>query len=419
MVGWDGNANTIGEACGEIALPLLALAQANFAAMITDSRGCITYVNDSFTRLTGYAREEAVGQSVNLLRSNTYDDAFYAGVRDHLEAGETWSDRLMVGRKDGGHYRSRSVAAPILNSAGSIAGYSFFSRDTSDEARMEAQLGHLQKMEAIGEMAAGIAHEINTPIQYIGDNIQFLREATEGMMRLAEACAAACEAGREAPLSPEVLEGLVALRHEIDWDFLKEEIPLAIEQALEGRDRVAAIVRAMKEFAHPGDETLTPVDVNRAIENTLAVSRGEWKHVAEMSLNLAPDLPPVPCFPGAFNQVLLNLVVNASHAIADSKEGRNGSPGRITISSTLRGGSVDIVIGDNGCGIPPEIISRIFEPFFTTKDVGKGTGQGLALTHAVIVDRMKGKIEVESTPGQGTRFILTLPLENLSDAANA
>lgn len=208
------------------------------------------------------------------------------------------------------------------------------------------------------------------------------------------------------------------MRQEIDWDYLKEEIPLAIEQAMEGRDRVAAIVRAMKEFAHPGDEELTPVDVNRAIENTLAVSRGEWKHVAEVSLDLASDLPPVPCYPGSFNQVLLNLVVNASHAIADTRERRNGASGLITISSALRGPWVEIIIGDNGCGIPPEIVSRIFEPFFTTKDVGKGTGQGLALTHAVIVDRMKGKIEVDSTPGRGTRFILTLSLEDLSDATN-
>lgn len=419
MSGWDGNAVTTEESCGELALPVLALAQADFAAMTTDSQGFITYVNDSFTRLTGYAREEVVGQSVNLLRSSTYDEAFYAGIRDRLNAGETWSDRLAVGRKDGGHYRSRSIAAPILDSASRIIGYSFFSRDTSDETRMEAQLGHLQKMEAIGEMAAGIAHEINTPIQYIGDNIQFLREATAGMMRLADACTAACEAGRTAPIPENLLRELAALRNEIDWDFLKEEIPLAIEQALEGRERVAAIVRAMKEFAHPGDEELTPVDVNRAIENTLAVSRGEWKHVAEVSLDLAADLPPVPCFPGSFNQVLLNLVVNASHAIADTKEGRKGASGRISISSERQGRSVVIVIGDNGCGIPPEIVSRIFEPFFTTKDVGKGTGQGLALTHAVIVDRMKGKIEVESTPGQGTRFILTLPLEDYGDSTNA
>ncbi len=400
---------------GTQALPALALTQAEFAVAITDGRGIITYVNDSFTRLTGYAPQEAIGKSIGILRTVQYDDAFYNAIWRRLTSGERWSDRLAVGRKDGGAYRSRSFAAPILNPEGAIAGYSFFSRDTSDEAKLEAQLGHLQKMEAIGEMAAGIAHEINTPIQYIGDNIQFLREAAEGMMRLAEASAAACEAGRNAPIPPEMLDVLESLRREIDWDFLKEEIPLAIEQSLEGRDRVAAIVRAMKEFAHPGDDELAPTDVNHAIENTLAVSRGEWKHVADVDLALSANLPPVPCFPGSFNQVLLNLVVNASHAIADRVD-HDGGKGVISISSALRDHTVEIVIGDNGCGIPPEIISRIFEPFFTTKDVGKGTGQGLALAHAVIVERMKGALEVDSTPGEGTRFLLRLPLEDGLDS---
>jgi two-component system NtrC family sensor kinase len=390
------------------ALPSLALAQAEFAAAITDAHGVITYVNEAFTRLTGFVPQEAIGSSIEILRNVNYDDAFYDAIWQRLTSGERWSDRLAVGRKDGGAYRSRSFAAPILDPGGAIAGYSFFSRDTSDEAKLEAQLGHLQKMEAIGEMAAGIAHEINTPIQYIGDNIQFLRDAAVDMMRLAEASAAACEAGRNAPIPPEMLDVLESLRREIDWDFLKEEIPLAIEQSLEGRDRVAAIVRAMKEFAHPGDEELTPLDVNHAIENTLAVSRGEWKHVAEVKLKLAEHLPPVHGYPGSFNQVLLNLVVNASHAIADRHE--NGARGILSISSALREDSVEIVVEDNGCGIPAAIISRIFEPFFTTKDVGKGTGQGLALTHAVIVERMKGQIEVDSTPGEGTRFLLRLPL---------
>lgn len=398
----------------EQALPAMALAQAEFAAAITDGCGTITFVNDAFTRLTGHTPQDAIGASIEILRTVNYDDAFYDAIWQRLTSGERWSDRMSVGRKDGGAYRSRSFAAPILEPDGTIVGYSFFSRDTSDEAKLEAQLGHLQKMEAIGEMAAGIAHEINTPIQYIGDNIQFLREATAGMMRLAAASAAACEAGRGAAIPPEILDELDTLRREIDWDFLKEEIPLAIEQSLEGRDRVADIVRAMKEFARPGDEELTPLDINHAIENTLAVSRGEWKNVAAIALHLTDHLPPVHCYPSSFNQVLLNLVVNASHAIAD-RHG-NGGKGLITISSALREDVVEVVVGDNGCGIPAEIVSRIFEPFFTTKDVGKGTGQGLALTHAVIVERMKGEIEVDSTPGEGTRFLLRLPLGELPNA---
>lgn len=414
MSGSDRHTKPVLDSCGEQALSVLALAQADFAAIATDGRGIISYVNDTFTRLTGYEKDEALGKSIDLLRCGTYDDAFYESIRRRLAAGERWSDRISVGRKDGGRYHSHSIAAPILDATDQVVGYSFFSRDTSDEAKILAQLGHLQKMEAIGEMAAGIAHEINTPIQYIGDNIHFLREAADGVMRLAEASAAACEAGRLAPISHEVLEALETLHREIDWDFLKAEIPLAIEQALEGRDRVAAIVRAMKEFAHPGDEELSPVDVNRAIENTLAVSRGEWKHVAEVALDLAPDLPPVPCFPGSFNQVLLNLVVNASHAIGDHREGRGAENGRITVSSALRGNTVEIVIGDNGCGIPPENLSRIFEPFFTTKDVGKGTGLGLDISRRIVVERHGGDISVDSVPGRTTMRVW-LPLRSVAE----
>lgn len=388
----------------------LALDQAVFAAALLDTGGRITQVNHAFTELTGYSPDEALGHSLDLLCCGAYDVAYYQDVFRRLAEGEEWAERVPIGRKDGGSYRSRSVASPIRDEEGAIVAYSFYSRDTSDEAAMEAQLGHLQKMEAIGEMAAGIAHEINTPIQYVGDNLQFLKDACGDLVRLIEALDVACEAGRSGPIPEGNLEMVEALRQEVDWAFLRDEIPLAIDQALEGRNRVAAIVRAMKEFAHPGDDELAPVDVNHAIENTLAVSRGEWKNVAEMELDLAPDLPHVPCYPGSFNQVLLNLVVNASHAVADVRDQRGGR-GIIHIGTAQRDGSVEVIIRDNGCGIPKEHIRRIFEPFFTTKDIGKGTGQGLALAHAVVVDRMKGQIEVHSVPGEGTEFLLRLPLE--------
>lgn len=389
-----------------------AFAQARFAVAMADTAGRIVYVNAAFREHIGYSRDEVVGQSFSLLKCDDHNDAFYQTIRERLAAGGFWSDKLTVRKKDGTRYHSRSIVAPVTDGGGRLLGYSVFSRDTAAESKLEAQLSQLQKMEAIGEMAAGIAHEINTPIQYVGDNIQFLKDAIDDVLRLVEALSRTCELGRTGSIPEEKLEEIAALHQEIDLDYLKEELPLAIEQALEGRNRVAAIVRAMKEFAHPGDEELTPVDVNHAIENTLAVSRGEWKHIADIEKDLKAALPHVPCFPGLFNQVLLNLVVNAAHAIAETRVTGQEEKGRITVATRREGDFVIVAITDTGCGIPQEHVHRIFEPFYTTKDVGKGTGQGLALAHAAIVEKMGGRIEVDSTPGKGTQFRLYLPLED-------
>lgn len=391
---------------------LQAIAQFRFGVGMADPHGTVTYVNGAFTTLTGFSSEEIVGQHVEMLMSPDHDSRFYDTIRQTLSAGQSWSDKLTIRKKDGSQYHSRSVIEPVTDQHGTLIAYSFFSRDMADEARLEAQLGQLQKMEAIGEMAAGIAHEINTPIQYVGDNIQFLKSAIDDLLRLVDEMELACEEGRTAPVPGSRLDGIAALREEIDLDYLKEELPQAIEQSLEGRDRVAAIVRAMKEFAHPGDEERAEIDVNHAIENTLAVSRGEWKFIADIKRDLDPQLPPVPCFPGLFNQVLLNLVVNAAHAIGDVHTSGQEEKGCITVATRREGGEVVVMVGDTGCGIPAEQIQRIFEPFFTTKDVGKGTGQGLALTHAVIVEKMGGRIDVDSTPGKGTQFLLFLPLDD-------
>jgi len=401
--------------CSSLSAPpadyrLIALTQSEVAFGLTDLNGIITWTNGAFARLTGYGCEELAGCPVGMLRARSHSEAFYAGIRETLDAGTSWAGRLNIGRKDGTECAGRGIAAPVWDADGSVVGYSIIARDTTEETRLEAQIAQLQKMEAIGELAAGIAHEINTPIQYVGDNLQFLQGAVADVIRLVQTLEAACESGKEAAIPPEAQADIRRIRDEIDLDFLREELPQAIEQALEGRDRVAAIVRAMKEFAHPGDDSLTPVDINHAIENTLAVSRGEWKHLAEIERNLDPAMPSVPCYPGSFNQVLLNLVVNAAHAIAEKRNAGNAENGTITVATRVCGNTAEVVIGDTGNGIPAEIVHRIFEPFYTTKDVGKGTGQGLALAHAVIVEKMKGRIEVDSAPGEGARFTLYLPL---------
>jgi signal transduction histidine kinase len=206
-----------------------------------------------------------------------------------------------------------------------------------------------------------------------------------------------------------------------DLDYLREQVPHAIDQALEGVRRIGQIVKAMREFSHPGSSDRTATDLNRSIETTVTtvtVSRNEWKYVATVELDLASDLPPVPCYADRMNQVLLNLLVNASQAIAATGAGEDGALGRISISTRVDGDAAEIRISDTGCGIPPELQTRIFEPFFTTKEVGKGTGQGLALAFQTVVHAHGGTISVESTVGKGATFILRLPLESaLANAA--
>ncbi|MBI3300896.1 MAG: HAMP domain-containing histidine kinase [Deltaproteobacteria bacterium] len=170
------------------------------------------------------------------------------------------------------------------------------------------------------------------------------------------------------------------------------------------------IVRAMKEFSHPGSEEKVETDLNRAIETTITVARNEWKYVAELATDLDSSLPPVPCLPGEFNQVILNLIINAAHAIAVVVSEGSTSKGTITVSTRHDGDWAEIRVSDTGTGIPEAIRAKIFAPFFTTKEVGKGTGQGLAIAHSVIVDKHKGTIGFETEVGRGTTFIIRLPL---------
>ena len=275
---------------------------------------------------------------------------------------------------------------------------------------MEAHLRQAQKLESVGQLAAGIAHEINTPIQYIGDNIRFVLEScTELCARLGE-CPQLATAVQSHSATAEMLATVETISRTADLEYLSREIPAAARQSLEGVKHVAKIVHAMKEFSHPGSTEKVPVDLNHAIETTLTVTRNEWKYIAEAVAELAPDLPPVPCLPGEFNQVILNLIVNAAHAIGDVVKNVEGTKGTIKIVTRLAGPWAEIAISDTGAGIPEGIRHRIFEPFFTTKEVGRGTGQGLAIARSTIVKKHDGELFFESTVGKGTTFTIRLPV---------
>jgi signal transduction histidine kinase len=197
--------------------------------------------------------------------------------------------------------------------------------------------------------------------------------------------------------------------------YLKEEIPNAVHEALDGVARVSKIVRAMKEFSHPSSSDMIPVDINKAIETTLAVARNEWRYVAEIKTDLDPTLPLVPCMAGEINQVLLNLIINAAHTIKDVVGGDESEKGLITIRTSHMNNHLELRIGDTGTGIPKDIRDRIFEPFFTTKEVGKGSGQGLAMAHHMIVKKHQGELTFETEEEKGTTFIVRLPISGNMD----
>ncbi len=273
-----------------------------------------------------------------------------------------------------------------------------------ERERVEAELRIAQKLEAVGQLAAGVAHEINTPIQFVGDNLTFLKEAVNDLLSLCTTVlpvvARAAKGG-----DADAAAGMAKARA-VDIEFVSEQLPEALEESFDGVERVSRIVRAMKEFAYPDQGEASEADINQALRNTLTVASNEYKLIAEVDLALG-TLPPVSCFLGDLNQVFLNLVVNAAHAIAGLG---SQTKGKITISTRIDGDDVVVDIADTGGGIPEAVADRIFEPFFTTKEVGKGTGQGLAIAHRIVVDKHGGHLTFDTEPGKGTTFHIRIPI---------
>lgn len=380
---------------------LASIVENTEAAIVsTDADGRVLTWNGGAERLYGYSAEEMTGRAVDAIvppGKMTESRSFLS----RLQAGETIKHVETVRlRRSGGHVPVFLTMSPMWDSRGRFLGIAQVSEDLTHIKELERQLSHNQKLESIGHLAAGIAHEINTPIQYIGDNAKFLEDSFRDLVAFSET------------RRPGLGEPVPPIQRNVDedtFDYLRGEVPKAIDQLLSGVEHVAGIVRAMKDFSHPGPVEKTPLDINRAIENTVVVSKNEWKYVAEITSDLDRSLPLVPCFGGELNQVFLNLIVNAAHAVGEVVR-ESGQVGRIHIATRSCNGFVEIMIEDSGCGIPQAIQPKIFDPFFTTKPVGKGTGQGLAIVHGVVVQKHGGSIRVESEPGRGTTFVVRLPL---------
>ncbi len=280
-----------------------------------------------------------------------------------------------------------------------------------EKEKMQAQMLHTQKLESVGQLAAGIAHEINTPAQFLGTNMEFLDDSFQDVVSLIHEYQTLIKAVKNGQVRPELLKKMEQSVEELDWEYLAEEFPLTIKQSRDGVQRISKIVKAMKEFSHPGSKEKTPVNINDILNTTLIVASNEWKYVAEIERDLAPDLPSVTCLADEMGQVFLNILVNAAHAIADSLgENPDGTKGVISISSMRDEEWIEVCIKDNGRGMAATVQEHIFDPFFTTKEVGKGTGQGLAIAYSVVTDKHQGTLSCESEEGMGTSFSIRLPL---------
>jgi signal transduction histidine kinase len=286
--------------------------------------------------------------------------------------------------------------------------------DTTHQTLLESELRQAHKLESVGRLASGVAHEINTPIQFVSDSLQFVRAATEDLLTIVARQQAELEAGRAGAWTPALAEATAQAIDEADLPYVRDQLPHALERALDGTQRVSSIVQSMKVFAYDKRE-LTTVDLRAAIETTLNIARNEYKYVADLELRLDP-VPQVTCFAGEINQVILNIVVNAAHAIADAVAGTDRR-GKIVVALRQVDASVVISISDSGAGIPAHARDHIFEQFYTTKPVGKGTGQGLALCRSVVVDKHHGALTFETEPGVGTTFHIQIPIVPRSDSS--
>ena len=394
----------------ELRLLAAAVEQVGEAIVVIDAEGAVQYVNTAFSRITGFDREEMLGVIPDLLDPDLGDPKLAQEVWDAIRSGEEWGGFFVNHRKDGAPYDTESTLTPIRDASGAITNFVEVRRDMTERHALELQLANARKLESIGQLAAGIAHEINTPTQYVGDNTRFLQDGFSDLLELVTKLRSFLAAAKNASLSPDLVTVAEDSIEAADLDYLVVEIPKAIAQSLEGVERVTKIVRAMKEFSHPSVEK-TPTDLNAAIRSTSTVATNEWKYVADLVTDLEEELPPVVCVPGEFNQVVLNMIVNAAHSIADVVGDGSDGKGTITIRTRLVGEWAEIVISDTGKGMTADVQSRVFDQFFTTKGVGKGTGQGLSIAHAVVVQKHGGSIDVDSVPGSGTEFTIRLPIE--------
>ncbi len=371
------------------------------AVIITDSGDGINSVGGATCRLTGYEEAALAGQPLSEVI--VFDES--SDEEEVYEEGAPREGQLLTMAE--GSIAVLVTKSDLTDEDNEIIGRVYNATDVSQRKNLEVQLRHAQRLESIGQLAAGVAHEINTPIQFIGDSVRFLEDVFQDMIALYDSYQPLKASAEKHGDQAELLEELSEQEEDVDLEFVREETPKALARTLDGVDRVAEIVKALKQFSHPGSDDMAPANVNDIIETTLTVSKNEYRYSADLELNLG-EVPDVVCNRGDLGQVFINLVVNAAHAIADHVQATD-TRGTISVTSMPKDDGVLVTIGDTGGGIPVEIQDRVFEPFFTTKEPGKGTGQGLSLAHNMIEGKHGGRLTFTVEPGIGTTFDIWIP----------
>jgi PAS domain S-box-containing protein len=394
----------------------MMLRWVNGAVITVDREGKVLHANEVALSTLGWQSDEFTGCQVHETIHHSQDDGseypwdfcpVFAAIEDgsshHVDGDVFW-------KKNGSSFSADYIVCPTRNDQNEITGAILTFRNLTEQRIQESKRIHRMKLMAIGELSAGIAHEINTPVQFIGSNISFMGESFQDLLKVLKAYRKLGEVVQKEPYCHALLQEIAEIEESADIDYLEEEIPKAFEQTLHGVKQVTDLVQGLKGFAHSGTEgEKVASDINNIINNALLVSRNVYKYVADLETNLG-DIPPVKVYPGDIGQVVINLVINASHSI-EEKKGKSTSLGKITINSLLEGNDIVIQVSDTGKGIPEGVRDRIFDPFFTTKEVGRGSGQGLAISHTIINEKHNGEISFNSVIGEGTTFTVRIPIQ--------
>jgi PAS domain S-box-containing protein len=376
-------------------------------AIIVQQSERVVYANRSALDCLGFGpNDEPVGRPIaELLEPSSYETLACNFRKASPDDEQFFCGDLKLRRRSGALIDAEVYHLGIRFRGGEATMINF--RDVTVTKRMEGELRSSQKLEAIGRLAAGIAHEINTPIQYIGDSAHYIATTLDELLKLLASSRALIFRLAEQTGDSAAVAELAAAEESADLDYARSQAPSSVARIVDGVARVARIVHAMKSFSHPGVDAPTPMDIVKMLEDTIVIAGHEFRDTATVSTEFE-KLPQVHCYPGDLNQAFLNLIINAAHAVADRPS--SAEPGTVRVSTKVDGAHVEIRIADNGCGMTPEVQARLFEPFFTTKEVGRGTGQGLCVARAAIVEKHGGSIRFESTVGIGTTCILRLPM---------